>query len=534
MDRIMKILEQLDVQGFEEQMEVIRVRYARAKDIADLVQQIINKGEKQNQFGGGVPRFRPAGTPEAGGQSGSEVFSVVVPDERTNSIIVVGNKAGIEKIRRLVSRLDYPMRPDEQGGFFVYYLRHAEAQPIADMLNGIASESKKAQDAASGGANRPPVIGGPGGQVQVGPSPTAIFTGDVKISADKNTNSIVIVASKPDYETVKRLIAKLDIAKDQVYIKAIIMEMSSNNSDGWNLSYYKFGGGTNGIGRAGFAGIPLGTAIDPTKDSGGIIGFGGGGIISMTLGGQTFQVPSLLGLINILKTNSNGQILSTPEVMALNNEESLIEVGEKVPVSLSSTTSTTGVVAPNVTRENVTTKLTITPYISPDTDAVKMKLEQEVAGISQSQQKDATELAKNALSTTTRKIKTSLVVNSGDTAVLGGLMKDEDTDNVTKIPVLGDIPIVGWLFKSHKHDKTKLNLMVFITPKIVRNPADGNDVLTNKINERIDFIQQNMNGRDAHGQYIDAITRGKKAAAPSPMKPSEPEAAPEEPAVESF
>src|SRR5262249_44698739 len=107
MDRIMKILEQLDVQGFEEQLEVMRVKYARAKDIADLVDQIINKGEKKNQFGGGVPRFRPAGVPDTGGGSGAEVYNLVVPDERTNSIIVVGNKAGIEKIRKLVSRLDY-------------------------------------------------------------------------------------------------------------------------------------------------------------------------------------------------------------------------------------------------------------------------------------------------------------------------------------------------------------------------------------------------------------------------------------------
>ena len=171
MDRIEQILEQLDVQGFQEQMEVIRVRFARAKDISDLVTQIINKGEKpSSQFGGGVPRFRPAGSSDSGGGSGAEVYSVVVPDERTNSMIVVGNKAGIEKIRRLVSRLDYPMRPDEQGGAFVYYLRHAEAEPIANIINGIATESKKAQDQANqAGANRAPIIGGPSGQVQGGP-----------------------------------------------------------------------------------------------------------------------------------------------------------------------------------------------------------------------------------------------------------------------------------------------------------------------------------------------------------------------------
>lgn len=537
MDRIMKILEQLDVQGFEEQMEVIRVRFARAKDIADLVQQIINKGEKQNQFGSGVPRFRPAGASDSGGSSGSEVFSVVVPDERTNSIIVVGNKAGIEKIRRLVSRLDYPMRPDEQGGFFVYYLRHAEAQPIADMLNGIATESKKAQDSST--APRAPVIGGPSGQVQVGPSATAIFSGDVKVSADKNTNSIVIVASKPDYETLKRLIGKLDVAKDQVYIKAIIMEMTSNNSNTWGINYYKFAGGTQGIGRIGFRGSSLNQVTDPTNDSGGVLGFGGGGLVKIRINNTELEVPSLAGLINLLKTTNNGNVLSTPQIMALNNEESMIEVGSKEPVSLNSTPGTNGVVAPNVTRENVTTKLTITPFISPDTDAVKLKIDQEVANLKgTSVQAEASELAKNAIATTTRKIKTALVVNSGDTAVMGGLMEDSDTDQVTKIPVLGDIPILGWLFKSTKKDKKKTNLMVFITPKIVRNPADGAEILDTKINERIDFIQQSMNGRDPHGRYIDELPRRGRAAGKAkgsaPSAPSTPEGDLEEPAIESF
>lgn len=546
MDRIMKILEQLDVQGFEEQMEVIRVKYARAKDIADLIQQIINKGEKPNQFGGGVPRFRPAGTPDTGGSTGAEVFSVVVPDERTNSIIVVGNKAGIEKIRRLVARLDYPMRPEDQGGFIVVYLRHAEAEPIATMLNGIAAESKKAQDAAAGGANRPPIIGGPAGQVQVGPAATAIFGGEVKISADKNTNSIVIVANKPDADTVKRLIAKLDIAKDQVYIKAIIMEMTSNNTDNWGLNYYRFAGGTNGIGRVGFRGGSITSITDPSSDSGAILGFGGGGLVDVKIGGQDFKVPSLAGLVNLLKSSGNTNILSTPEIMALNNEESLIEVGSKVPVSLSSTTSTTGVVAPQVTRENVTTKLTITPYISPDTDAVKLKLDQEIGGIGQETVK-AVELSKNAITTTTRKIKTNLVVNSGDTAVIGGLMKDEDVDNVTKIPVLGDIPILGWLFKSKTKTKDKTNLIVFITPKIVRNPEDGDEIFERKISQRIEFIQRSMNGRDPHGRYVDELPRRKRMsgtpaksrATEEPVAPSlEPETPPpdipEEPAVESF
>jgi len=526
MDRIMKILEQLDVQGFEEQMEVIRVRFARAKDIGDLVDQIINKGEKKNQFGTGVPRFRPAGGPESGGGSGAEVYSLVVPDERTNSIIVVGNKAGIEKIRKLVSRLDYSMSADERGGFFVYPLRFAEAEPMANILNGIASESKKAQDAgAQGGANRPPMIG-PGGQAQIGPAATAIFGGEVKISADKTTNSLIIVASKQDYETVRNLLRKIDIARDQVFIKAIIMEMSANKANTWSVDAYKFAAGTNGIGRFGFRGSQdISSLINPANDAGGVIGFGSGGLTKIKIGADTFDVPSLTGLIKLITAHANGHILSTPQVMALDNEEALIEVGANAPVSLTSAPTTGGVVSQQIERQNVTTKLTLTPYISPDTDTVQMKIDQEVKDLSTATVQ-ASELAKNAVSIDTRKIKTQIVVNSGDTAVLGGLMKDVDREEVRKVPVLGDIPILGWLFKSQRKDKIKSNLVVFITPKIVRNPADGATIVDAKINERIDFIQKNMSGRDPHGAAIDALPRLKSA------KPSAPE--PESPAVETF
>jgi general secretion pathway protein D len=524
----MKILAQLDVQGFEEQMEVIKIKYARAKDISELVDQIINGDKKSSQFGG-VPRFRPAGE-TTGGSTGSEVYKVVVPDDRTNSIIVVGNKAGIEKIRHLVARLDFPMRPDEQGGFHVYYLRHAEAEPLANIINGIAGESKKAIDQANQ-AKTPQAGIGPGGIIQSGPAATAIFGGDVKVSPDKSTNSLVIVASKQDYETVSNLIAKIDIAKDQVFIKTVIMEMTATNTDQWGINYYKFGGDPAGIGRIGFRGGSIDQITNPANDSGGILGFGSGGTISMTIAGTPIQVPSLSGLINILKQEGMGNVLSTPQITALNNEESTIEVGSKVPVSKNDTATAAGAVTSNITREPVTTKMVITPYISPDTDEVKLKIDQDVAdlaiGVSLG---GATELAKNAVVTTTRKIKTSIVVNSGDTAVLGGLMKDRDQNDVTKIPVLGDIPIIGWLFKSEKTTKEKDNLMVFITPKIIRTASEAAEIVENKINERITFIKQSMNGRDPHGQYIDELPRHKSSKAPPEKSPPQEEA----PAVESF
>ena len=222
--------------------------------------------------------------------------------------------------------------------------------------------------------------------------------------------------------------------------------------------------------------------------------------------------------------------------MALNNEQATIEVGAKVPVSLTSTQGTNGTVAPTVDRQNVTTKLEITPYISPDTDSVKLKINQDIQALQTSQQQTASELAKNAISTTTRTIKTNLVVDSGDTAVMGGLMSDTDTDAITKVPVLGDIPVIGWLFKSLTKSKSKMNLIVFITPKIIRNQAEGAEIVDQKISQRIDFVQRAMNGKDPHGRYIDELSRKKKADATpsSDVAPATGAPPAEEPAIDSF
>tara|TARA_Y100001935_G_scaffold195154_2_gene163237 strand:+ start:6758 stop:9016 length:2259 start_codon:yes stop_codon:yes gene_type:complete len=529
-DRVAKILDQLDTQGFEERMEVIRIRYARAKDIQDLLTKIIDK-DNSGSSSRSVPRFRRSTQASSGtSSSGSEVYSVVVADERTNSIIVVGNRNGISKIKQLISRLDFRLRADENGGVFVYYVKHSEAEQIANTLNGIASESKKSQEQSTKSGAPPLSLSARDGEIA--PANTAIFGGEVKVIADKITNSLVITAGKTDYDKVKTILSKIDIPRDQVFLKAIIMEMNTNVTSQWGVDYYKFDKDSNGIGRVGFRSGSLNNLINPTEDTGGVFGFGLGSVFDITIPGMggtsgsgTFKVADLTGMIRILKENGGGNVLSTPQITVLDNEEAMIEVGEKVPVSLSSTNAQNGSTQNSVKTENVTTKLTITPFTSPDSDRVQLKVDQEVAGLSNTSVK-ATELAKIAIATTTRKIKTSIVVDSGDTAVLGGLMKDEDSENIRKIPILGDIPILGWLFKSKTTDKKKTNLVVFITPKILRNATDNAEIVDRKINERIDFVQKFMNGRDPHGSEVDALPRRVRDSAPSDEM--------EEPAIETF
>jgi general secretion pathway protein D len=511
-ERIMKIINELDRPGFEEQLQVLPIRYAKAKDLADLVNKIINKDTSGGgagaapAFGAGVPRFRSRGGTQGGGTP--EELSLVAPDDRTNAIIVVGNKAGIEKVRELVRKLDYKLDPAEAGGVQVYYVKYGEAEKIASTLQGIAS------GASSSPASSPLGGGGGGfGRPIANNSPLnsqTIFGGDVKITADKNTNSLVIVASKQDYETVLSLMRKLDIPRDQVYVEGIIMEMTTNKTRDWNPAVYRFadnGGGRIGYSRQG----TLSSIINPTSDAGTILGFGSSKTVKIggSAGVPAIEVPNLLAFIQLIQSNVESNILSTPQILALDNEEAEIEVGDRIPIA-QTTTATAAGTQTGVQFENATIKLNITPYIRPDSDVVRLKINQSVKQPTTSAAV-GNALAANTTSISDRSLKTNIVVNNGDTAVLGGLVRDRDVVDETKVPLLGDIPVLGWLFRSSRKAVDKINLVIFLTPKILRNKDDSQQLLTRKTNERIDWLKRNFDGRDPYGKTIDALPRSASA-----------------------
>lgn len=495
-ERISRILDEMDKPGFEERLEVIPIKNAKAKDIADLMLKIINKGEDKSKN-----TFRPAsrfGQPEK-----SESLALVQPDERTNSIIVVGNNEGIQKMHKLVRQLDYPLDPSDAGGVFVYYVKHGDAKKIADTLNGIAQETEKKTAApAASDPNNPNSFKPPTQRTQ-------LFGGDVVIKADENTNSLIVTGNKQDYATVLTLLSKIDIPKDQVYVEAYIVEMDANKTDNWSFNVLKFAGAKNdtattdrGIARAGYIlGSPA--KIQDITSEGGVFGFGGGDQVLVNIGDREIRVPSLLGFIELLKTTISANVLSKPQVMAMDNEEAFIEVGDEIPVGLAQST------ANNVTSQtpqfrDAVISLKLKPFISPDSDIVTLNVEQKANDISVKTVR-APQLAQVSQGLKKRTVKTNLTLKSGDTAVLGGLIQDSDSLTEKKIPLLGDIPILGWLFKSRKVDRIKNNLMIFLTPKIVRNSQDHRKLLKAKVNDRIDWIKRNANGRDPFGKELAPI-----------------------------
>jgi len=506
-DRIMKIIAQLDVPGFNDQLEVVPVKYAKAKDIAELVNKIVNKDNKSASQGGGtfqagVPRFGRAG--DTAGNAGSPYF-MVIPDQRSNSLIVVGNKSGIDRLKDLLKKLDFPIRAEESGGVYVYYVKYGDAEKIAQTLSVIAKEASPTGGGASGAAGGGVVVSPTAG---VQPINQNIFGGSVKINADKNTNSLVIMASKQDYELVLSLLNKLDIPRDQVYVEAIIMEMKATDSLDWQIGYFQFDKSGSG-GKAGFNGIKpdnLAALLNPVGGSGAILGFGSKDVITVTPptpGAQPIQIASLVGFINFLKTHTNANVLSTPQILAMDNQEAEIEVGDRVITGQNVVVAVQGQSQASPIFEDATIKLKIKPFISPTINSVRLDLQSQVKQLSTA--KTPPGLINVSQPLATRSIKTNIVVPDQDTAVLGGLMKEDDIETVQKVPLLGDIPIIGWLFKSRGKSKEKTNLLVFLTPKIIRSQSDARQVLGKKLNERLKFIKS-MGGHDPYGDKIDEIS----------------------------
>ena len=493
---------------------MIPVRYAKSKDLAELVNKIVNKDNKSGggaggAFSAGVPRFSRGG---GGGQGMGSAYFMVIPDDRTNSLIVVGNKAGIERVRKLITQLDFRIRAEDQGGVFVYYVKYNDAEKIAQTLSGIAKDAAPKPSST----NAAPVIS-PTSGVQ---ATQEIFGGDVKVTADKSTNSLVIVASKPDYDVILSLLSKLDVPRDQVFVEAVIMEMNIGDTFNWQIGYFQYDKNGSGA-KAGFnsfSGTGLADLLSPQGGTGAILGFGSGDSVTIKPPGTSTAVtlPSLVGFINFLKANTNANVLSTPQVLALDNQEATIEVGDKVVIGTQSSTSN-GVTVETPQFEDATIKLKIKPFISPASSTIRMELESSVKQKSTALPPKG--LADKTQSLATRSVKTNIVVPNGDTAVLGGLMKDDELEQVSKVPLLGDIPVIGWLFKSKQIQKEKKNMLIFLTPKIIRTREDGQKLLGHKVQQRQDFIK-GTGGRDPYGSVIDELT-GKKAETAAPVQKAE-------------
>jgi len=464
-DRMVRIVARID-QAADQDYEVIRLEHASASEIVKIV-GALNQGAQQAEGGGG-PRV------------------TVVADERTNSVLVTGDKTDRLRYRALITHLDTPL--EEGGDTQVRYLRYTNAVDLATKLQSQYSGSGPQAAAAGGGKDAVPPA----------------QRGEVSIWADESTNALIITAPPKTMKSMMQVIDKLDIRRAQVMVEAIIVEVTSdkaaelgvtwavgdrdlNNAVG--LTKFDSTTGVAGIGGAILGGGGTGGG------TGGTGGTGGAGAIGSLVGnGLTMGVGRLgssglnfVALIEALESDGSSNIIGTPILVTLDNEEAQIEVGQEVPFVTGSFTNTGGnggggaggSVNPfqTIQREQVGLTLKLTPQIN-EGNAVRLKIEQEISSILPSSQ--AVDLI-----TSNRSINTSVIVEDGGTLVLGGLIQDQVTEKEQRVPILGSIPLLGALFRSNTTTKAKTNLMVFIRPTILRDNVQA----TFETNAKYNYIR---------------------------------------------
>ncbi len=474
--KLVDIIRLLDVEGYDESLEVIRVKNASAQEIAKLIDQLL----PGNQPGGanpppGVPRFRAGFTARKTKEGG--VISHIIPDDRTNSVIVSANGKGHDQVRMLIQKLDSKVAASAGSSrIHVVYLQFADAEQVAQTLNNLAS--------GSGGAKPPG---------QLGATTTAqLFEGAIKVSADKPTNSIVITGSPSDFQTVSRVIAKLDVPRDQVYVETIIMEITLDKRFDLGTAAALPNSAISFVPNTDFSSAFGNLLTNPLANTGLVMGFQAGeGTRTFTVPGtnNSITVKSLQGLIMALQQNTVGNVLATPQILTLDNQEAEIEIGETIPVPTVTAVQGAGS-QQSFTREKVTLSLKIKPQINKISNFVKLDLKQKYEDFS------SRAVQAPVPGTVTRSSSTTVVVQDKDTVALGGLMRDKSEEKTIKVPLLGDIPLVGWLFRSKSTQSTKTNLVVFITPHIVKQYQTVRKILDKTLKKRDEFLEKNAGGED--------------------------------------
>jgi len=435
-DRIRDIIKRMD-QSAVEQTDIIKLRFAVAENVVSMLDQLAKSEAKQ---------------------SGGESEVLLVADARTNSVLVSGDELDRARIRNLVKYLDTPL--EQSGNVKVIYLQYAQADEIADVLTRVMQNIDRLDD--SEGAKKP----------KSGNSAT--------IEADEGTNALIITADTDQMASIESVVHRLDIRRAQVLVEAIIVELEVIDGQDLGLQWLfadSSGAFGSNINAADATARTIADGILPEDDSTDDISLPGlAGALANTGGttlgwGQISDSLTMAVVLTALEEQSNSNILSTPSILTLDNQEAYITVGQNVPFVTGSYTNTgaggDGAQNPfqTIERENVGITLTVTPHIN-DGDSVVLDITQEVSSIS------GVSLIASDLITNERKIQTKVLAQDNRVVVLGGLIKDDVQDATQKVPLLGDIPYLGRLFRIDGEKVTKTNLLIFIRPTIIRDNKD--------------------------------------------------------------
>ncbi len=492
LQRLARIIAALDVSNASD-VEVIQLKHAIAVDMAPLVLRLIESGSANTA---GAASATP-------GQTGADYKTTLLAEPRSNALILrAANPARVALVRSLVAKLDQPGSTNASGNIHVVYLKNADATKLATTLRAAVSGQ-----ASVGGSNpaagTPPLASTPNSMTNPTSGSTLgssnVSSGSAtggQIQADTATNSLIITAPEPQYRQLRAVIDMLDQRRAQVMVESLIAEVNADKAAQMGIQWQTAtgqAGGTVGIIGTNFTNplttkapgtgniLNLSTAGNSTSAAA-AGAFGSGlNIGNIRQIGGTYVLGSLA---TFLQTNGDGNVLSTPTLLTLDNEEAKIVVGQNVPFLTGNTTLTNGNPFQTFERKDVGLTLKVKPQIS-ETGTVKLSIFQEVSSIDKTQTDTSAGFITNK-----RSIESNVLVDDGSIVVLGGLLSDEYAGSTSQVPGFGDIPVLGWLFKSESRTRSKKNLMVFLRPVIVRDAA-ASDALSNNRYQQMMGLQQN-------------------------------------------
>lgn len=519
--RVYRIVSQLDVAAPKSGLRIFQIQHAQASEIQRVIQEIYgteaNASSSQNTTNAanrtaasrraaqnprrGAEAATPAadtGTASTVGKEGSYIDKIIT-DERTNSIIVLANEEGQKKIEDLIAELDIDVDPSSRAMIKVLYLSHAKAQDVATVLSNLSEAGSRSSTTSASRTTaaqrnlRTPAGAPPEAAEDSAGSAVAALDGGTRITSDENTNSLVIVATPDQFQVLEQVISQLDVRRKQVFVQAVILEMASDGTVEFGLGVHAGAPGRDGglsVGSAQLGGSSLGLSAESL--SGLALGVYGKsidiGITDPTTGqASSLSIPAFGIALNALASNSAVNIVASPEILTMDNEEAKIIVGRNVPFPVSSGRDNNNNPIISYQREDVATTLKVKPQIN-ESNFVTLEIFQEVTEVEEDDSGlDATTAG---FITSKRSAETVIVVKDNQTVVIGGLVGSTDTEVETKVPILGDMPLIGALFRGRRTVARKTNLLIFLTPHIIDEPADLEEVYRIKWAQREEFIRR--------------------------------------------
>jgi len=453
-ESLLSVIREVDKFTYAPQMETFPLTYGDAKSISYSVSKIMSTKIQEME------------------KIGKKALALIEPDTRTNSVVVLADSDSLGTVASMIAALDIPT-PQGKDDIHFMSLENADAEDVATILNDLIAR----QVDKDGKATK--------------------LSKEIKLVADKATNSLLITARPDEFVALKGAIERLDVLRKQVYIEALIMEVSSDAEFSFGVNWAA-ARNVDGNALFGASNTGAGSLILP-DDAGGVVTFPSGGTLgavfnnAINIGGTPYSVQAI---INFVETNDDYQILATPQLLTLDNERASVNVVDNIPYSTETQTNktTTDYNSQSIDYKDVGVKLEITPHIG-EKGTLRLEISQEVSRVTSS----TTQLGTNGptvIAPTTRKreVETVIQMRDNQTAVIAGLINDDEVDNQSKVPGAGDIPLLGWLFKHEQKTNQATNLFIFITPRII-NTYEESTALARMKRKAIHEVLLGIDGR---------------------------------------